>query len=885
MKIERILIQNFKNIRSTLILNFQKDVTLFVGPNGFGKTTIFDAIELSLTGDIRRVSEANYSDGRSAFEVPYFQHNSEEDTIIRIELINEEKQSLVITSFYDKDQNNTRNNTPKQSLVKFKRFLELNSEYPFEDLHNFKKSDALDESEVQERIRLFLGCTSQDYILKNTFDLFNYVQQDESDYYLRKKEKDRKECLNFLMNIDSYFEKKKNLEDIKRLFADAKKKLISKKESIKEFSIESPVKYKKLPLRIDGDFLFNNEEIPFRNEVLEINLQNYLQEVDDFHDFLLEFSPKDFFLKRQSLRFEADILRNKDFLKYIVFENIIWDKKAFDDINKVYSLFSEEKNYIAFILKEYIPLIRVLEDEQKMLKDSEELKQLLSVEFQQINFDLIKLKVLEFYNWTFGKEWLKRFESVFNNFKSNYSQLSHNQQEINTIIQLRKELEKHNHNKESTCIYCGYNWQQRENLISAYDRMTEVITNNLSIFEKIVKTELDELTELKESLFEQIKIEQNKTKYISKELLDEIRSCVNYDLPIEFEKLIEEKTDILPLNFSEEINWTEYLRIKETLIELMRKQFLIPYEYYKDITRIEKKKEEFRKLKKEYSVINGPSIQQYQLSIELFPLSLEVIEQRLQALMSFLNKLKLRFDFDEKKSEDRFNLFEKYFNFNEDLFNACSTQDIRQKREYIIYQYKQNCLGLMKKIEERIKLLDSYLPYLGQRINELNDNIKFYQENLIQQLKLPFYLYSAKILQNYQQGMGVLLTTQNNTNIRLLANSESSQDIMYQLSSGQIAVISFVFTLALNTTFKISKEFKLLAVDDPIQDMDAMNVYALIDLMRHSFSDYQIIMSTHSDSSAMFIKYKFDLFSDESDEKVGIENIKSILLDDSDLFV
>ena len=182
-------------------------------------------------------------------------------------------------------------------------------------------------------------------------------------------------------------------------------------------------------------------------------------------------------------------------------------------------------------------------------------------------------------------------------------------------------------------------------------------------------------------------------------------------------------------------------------------------------------------------------------------------------------------------------------------------------------------------------MLDSYLPYLGERINELNDNIKFYQANLIQQLKLPFYLYSAKILQNYQQGMGVLLTTQNNTNIRLLANSESSQDIMYQISSGQIAVISFVFTLALNTTFKISKEFKLLAVDDPIQDMDAMNVYALIDLMRHSFSDYQIIMSTHSDSSAMFIKYKFDLFSDESDEKVGIENIKSILLEDSNLFV
>ena len=170
------------------------------------------------------------------------------------------------------------------------------------------------------------------------------------------------------------------------------------------------------------------------------------------------------------------------------------------------------------------------------------------------------------------------------------------------------------------------------------------------------------------------------------------------------------------------------------------------------------------------------------------------------------------------------------------------------------------------------------MNYLQQRIKKLNNNIKEYQVQMIEKLKLPFYIYTAKILQNYQQGMGVLLTTQNNSNIRFIANSNSEQDVMYQLSSGQIAVISFAFTLALNTTFKISKDFKLLTIDDPIQDMDSMNVYALIDLLRHALPEYQIIMSTHSDGSAMFIKYKFELFSDSEISNVSLKNIKDIIL-------
>ena len=47
-------------------------------------------------------------------------------------------------------------------------------------------------------------------------------------------------------------------------------------------------------------------------------------------------------------------------------------------------------------------------------------------------------------------------------------------------------------------------------------------------------------------------------------------------------------------------------------------------------------------------------------------------------------------------------------------------------------------------------------------------------------------------------------------------------------------------------------------IDDPIQDMDAMNVLSFIEILRHGIIDkYQIILSTYSDQNALFMGYKF----------------------------
>jgi exonuclease SbcC len=49
-----------------------------------------------------------------------------------------------------------------------------------------------------------------------------------------------------------------------------------------------------------------------------------------------------------------------------------------------------------------------------------------------------------------------------------------------------------------------------------------------------------------------------------------------------------------------------------------------------------------------------------------------------------------------------------------------------------------------------------------------------------------------------------------------------------------------------------------MAIDDPIQDLDSLNVHSLVELMRREFvGKYQLIMSAHSELDVNYMKYKF----------------------------
>ena len=97
VKIKKILLYNFKNFRHETVIDFSDNMTFLVGPNGFGKTTIFDAIELGLTGDISRINQNNPVTGENIkYNKPFFQNDISEPVIIKLWLEKSNVNQLVL---------------------------------------------------------------------------------------------------------------------------------------------------------------------------------------------------------------------------------------------------------------------------------------------------------------------------------------------------------------------------------------------------------------------------------------------------------------------------------------------------------------------------------------------------------------------------------------------------------------------------------------------------------------------------------------------------------------------------------------------------------------------------------------------------------------------
>jgi len=56
-KLKEITIKNFRGIGNKVLLNLNADIAVIYGPNGTGKTSIFDAIEWTITGQIERLQK------------------------------------------------------------------------------------------------------------------------------------------------------------------------------------------------------------------------------------------------------------------------------------------------------------------------------------------------------------------------------------------------------------------------------------------------------------------------------------------------------------------------------------------------------------------------------------------------------------------------------------------------------------------------------------------------------------------------------------------------------------------------------------------------------------------------------------------------------------
>lgn len=180
IKLGRMRIENFKSFKESVEFDFTgNDLVLFDGPNGFGKTTIFDAVELCFTGEISRVKHTDSKIKKDHI----LKGDNTKLTTIQLELLNGNETCLVIGIDIPANVAGVEGKVSNYKNV-IKRF---EAEIWQESLASKKTLD------LDGLKRLF-----RNEKLDSTFTLFNYIQQEETCHFLKLEESKRHQQISHL---------------------------------------------------------------------------------------------------------------------------------------------------------------------------------------------------------------------------------------------------------------------------------------------------------------------------------------------------------------------------------------------------------------------------------------------------------------------------------------------------------------------------------------------------------------------------------------------------------------------------------------------------------------------------------------------------------------
>ena len=215
ISLSKITISNFKVFGAEpYTLNFNGDrLVLLDGPNGYGKTSVFDAIELGITGNISRLISLEARQNPADVVVA---HQGNENVEVILEFVDSESNVKVF-------QRKMKGRVPDshKKISKFKELWELN-----------EIVDGRAEPSSQDKLNQYFGSTD----LARDFLLFHYVQQEETSRFLKTKNETQRaeELAQLFGNTRESDEKLKKLIDISRNINNTKRKISSRILEIKQ---------------------------------------------------------------------------------------------------------------------------------------------------------------------------------------------------------------------------------------------------------------------------------------------------------------------------------------------------------------------------------------------------------------------------------------------------------------------------------------------------------------------------------------------------------------------------------------------------------------------------------------------------------------------------
>lgn len=785
-KIESLKVRNFKCFDNKKFYEFyfmqDTNPTILSGPNGFGKTTFFDAIELIFTKKITRLN-AEIEDGRTNLGKNILLNTSAECGYLILTLINTRYEKLTIIAEID-------NGLTKLTIESSVRFTYIEGVIETSYFDEFLNGSIDWKDDISKFDNL-------NYI-KEHFNIYYYVSQAESVHFLKNTISNRKDSMTKLLKTGMIQEKIDTIE--KDLIGASKtKKGVIVNEEITATKSELDSKISNLKKRIDDAseeyevinytplLIYPQNTEKKKWDIENLNLQNitdkqlteYFAEINGIANLYQDLEDYKKYIRNTEILNLSN--NNETVSNYIKFNEFIKDNK-FDN--------TQVENEIAKLNRKldvykYSVFFRKELDISNYKKDD-------VLQLQQLGIVSESLNISE-------------VDALVNEIKALNSRLGDNQRKINDLIQAREKLhslivEKDNNTGSSNCPYCNYPYENFELLEEAYTTLSTKLKNS----QEGISLELkDKNIKLANSI--------KPTAALINELLDQ----VDDDKINQIRVLAREYSMLL----KSEQKMADILKMAE---------FIAGVNSWKELDDVSQVNE----LKR-------------------------IIESNLTGYTNemFLENLKL-FNYDKIYKENVAILLMGQPNLND---KDC----IENKIKFIRYQnslIKNNDIDLIKNEAKMLIIKLKKLEMIRKRFDELksiyNNAIDEYKNLVLKKLRVPLLIYTGKILQDYQNGLGVFV---NRDEMRFVSNGDAKHDILNTFSSGQLSgfVLSFLFAMNKRYIAEETDDIGFILIDDPVQTMDDINIASFIEVLRNDFPNKQIILSTHEADKENYILYKF----------------------------
>lgn len=782
-KIVDLRVKNFKCFDDKkyyeFCIDYDKSPVVLSGPNGFGKTTFFDAIELIFSKNITRfdkeIEKKNTNLGKNILL-----NQANQDGYVVLTLKRGENEFLTL---FAKILNSNHKIDVENSI-----YYGYNSKYIHtEELDRviFDYDNWKDVIDSETLIR---------YRIKN-FNVYYYVSQAESVHFLKRTISDRKNAMNVLLNTGFIEERKKLVSN-----------LIGSKNGITGYLINDEINsldYKTKNLAIKLKTLLKNN----------INTQTGVEKIENIDLGLYKKDLDLYFWDNSNIvELDASIIKKGIYLlssiisfleNEIDYRNYQWNENILKIIDG--NSIVDYVNYRDYIVNDSVSIKKIEQQLEKwdsmiQIYNSTLLYRQDSLDaanYKEQDAVMLKKLVPELYEYDFSL--IKNISNEIVNLREN---LSINQKAIDKLTSARNTLKnaKNEYDEKGTrCPFCNTEFNDLRLLNEGFEEVGKLLKSESgNLGERIVlkNNELaDAIEEVKKILRPYVYgLDVNAINLIIKKKTSLKDFASNHGRVANVDKLVKYLVDIEYSSEKEEDNLV--LDIQRTLSGMIKKiqneEFNALYDKYRYVD-----------VEKRY----GKCINEMKGQV-----SLEMLKQK----VLYLEKLNC-----EKENTE--------------------INEIKQEMKKLIIRKEK-----VTKIRQRLNAL-----------SKLYDNkIEEYKNITLKKLRVPLLIYTGKILQDYQNGLGVFVSKDE---MRFVSNGDAKHDILNTFSSGQLSGFVLAFLFAMNKQYikPSSDDIGFILIDDPVQTMDDINISSLIEVLRNDFADKQIILSTHEIDKENYILYKF----------------------------